>query len=130
MPPKKSPPVTYQRAHSLRHNSTEAEAKLWTYLRSHRIKAVHFRRQHVIGKFIVDFCAPRQKLIIEVDGSQHLAREHQDDDRSVYLASKGYRILRFWNNDVTNNLEVVIVEIERYLSELEKEGKLLPTSPK
>jgi len=130
MPLKKSPPLTYHRAHKLRHNPTEAEAKLWTYLRSHRLNNVHFRRQHEIGKYIVDFCSPRQKLIIELDGSQHLDRAQQDEDRSIYLTSKGYRILRFWNNDVTNNLKAVIVAIERSLSEFENYRIHPPTSPK
>jgi len=112
MPPKKSAPITFQLAHDLRHNSTQAEALLWAYLRSHRLKDIHFRRQHAIGKYIVDFCAPRQKLIIELDGSQHLEREKQDAERTSFLASKGYRVLRFWNSDVTNNLTKVMVEIE------------------
>ncbi len=120
MPPKKSPPQAYQRAHHLRKNSTEAESKLWTHLRSHRLNDVHFRRQHVIGKYIVDFCAPGQKLIIELDGSQHIDRVSQDEDRSNYLVSKGYRILRFWNNDVTYNLDAVIIAIEQALLDNEK----------
>ncbi len=118
MPPKKSTPQTYNRAHKLRQNSTEPEAKLWTYLRSHRLNNVHFRRQHAIGKYIVDFCAPRQRLIIELDGSQHLGREQQDEERTAFLNGKGYRILRFWNNDVTNNLEAVIISIEQALGEI------------
>jgi very-short-patch-repair endonuclease len=117
MPPKKLSPITRQRAHDLRQNQSEPEAKLWTYLRSHRLVDVHFRRQHTIGKYIVDFCAPRQKLIIELDGSQHLDRELQDKLRSSLLSSKGYRILRFWNNDVMNNLQTVIVTIEQELYE-------------
>jgi very-short-patch-repair endonuclease len=118
MPPKKSPPLTYYRAHKLRQNPTEPESKLWTYLRSHRLNNVHFRRQHAIGKYIVDFCAPRQRLIIELDGSQHLDREQQDEERTTFLNGKGYRILRFWNNDVTNNLEAVIISIEQALGEI------------
>ena len=67
----------------------------------------------------MDFCAPRQKLIIEVDGSQHLDREEQDDERTSFLASKGYRILRFWNNEITNNIGAVIIAIEHALDEME-----------
>ncbi len=114
---KKISPITHQRAHNLRHDQSEPEAKLWTYLRTHRLGDVHFRRQHTIGKYIVDFCAPRHKLIIELDGSQHLDRELQDRVRSSFLSSKGYRILRFWNNDVMNNLDAVIVTIEQALYE-------------
>lgn len=129
MPPKRSTPKTYQRARKLRHNPTEAEAKLWTYLRTHRLNDVHFRRQHSIGKYIVDFCAPREKLIIELDGSQHLDREVQDELRSYFLSSKGYRILRFWNNDVMNNIEAVIISIEQALMEVENIELPPPASP-
>jgi very-short-patch-repair endonuclease len=119
MPPKKSTPITYQHAHNLRHNPTEVESKLWSYLRSHRLGNVHFRRQHAIGKYIVDFCAPRKMLIIELDGSQHLDREVQDNERTSFLTSKGYRILRFWNHEVSNNLDGVIIAIEQALNEVE-----------
>jgi very-short-patch-repair endonuclease len=116
MPRKRSTPITYQRARTLRRNPTEAESKLWAYLRSHRLGDVHFRRQHAIGIYIVDFCAPRQKLIIELDGSQHLDHEEQDQERSSFLALKGYRILRFWNHEISNNLDGVIIAIEQVLS--------------
>ena len=69
---KRTIPKIFTRAQELRHNQTEAETKLWAYLRSHRLDEVGFRRQHAIGNYIVDFCAPPQKLIIELDGSQHL----------------------------------------------------------
>jgi len=120
MPPKKSTITTYQRAHMLRHNPTEIESRLWLRLRAHHLANVHFRRQHAIGKYIVDFCAPRQKLIIELDGSQHLDHEEQDNERASFLATKGYRILRFWNHDVTHNLEGVIIAIEQALTEGER----------
>jgi len=112
---------TRLRAHKLRHNPTEVEAKLWTYLRAHRLKNTHFRRQYAIDKYIVDFCAPRLKLIIELDGSQHLNSMRIDRNRSEFLASKGYHILRFWNNDVSNNLEDVIRAIELKIIELENQ---------
>ncbi len=108
MPHRRSTPKSFKQAQSLRHEQTEAESKLWTYIRSHRIENVHFRRQHAMGKYIVDFCAPRQKLIVEVDGSQHLDHEKLDQERSDYLASRGYTILRFWNNDVLNDMNTVI----------------------
>src|SRR4030042_3536157 len=105
MPTKKASPKIYQRAYKLRHNPTEPESKLWSYIRAHQLGDVHFRRQHAIGKYIVDFCAPRQKLIIEIDGSQHLDRESQDQERTAFLTSKGYRVLRFWNHEVTNSID-------------------------
>ena len=108
---KRTSPKVFARAKDLSHNQTPAEIKLWTHLRAHRLADVHFRRQHAIGNYIVDFCAPRKKLIIELDGSQHLEQEEYDAERSTFLKSKGYRILRFWNNDVLNDLESVLKEI-------------------
>jgi len=69
---------------------------------------LHFDK---LSASIVDFCAPRRKLIIELDGSQHLEQQEYDEERSVFLKSKGYRILRFWNNDVMNNTDSVLTEI-------------------
>jgi very-short-patch-repair endonuclease len=92
----------------MRHNPTEAEAKLWRVLRGHQLSHIHFRRQHPIGTYIVDFCAPSMKLVIEVDGSQHLDQALYDLERTAYLKSKGYRVLRFWNNDVVQDLDSVV----------------------
>jgi len=97
-----------RRAAELRKEPTPAEARLWAYLRSHRVGVTGFRRQHAIGPYITDFCAPGQKLIIELDGSQHLDQEEYDAERSVFFESKGYRVLRFWNSDVMNNIEAVM----------------------
>ena len=72
---------------------------------------VHFRNQHAIGNYIVDFCAPRRKLIIEVDGSQHLEQTKYDEMRTEFLKSKGYKVIRFWNNDVSNNMDAVLQAI-------------------
>ena len=72
------------------------------------MRNVHFRNQHAIGNYIVDFCAPRKKLIIELDGSQHLEQQDYDDERTKYFEKHGYRVLRFWNNDVMNNTDAVL----------------------
>ncbi len=85
-----------------------AEVKLWAYLRAHRTGDVHFRNQHAIGNYIVDFCAPREKLIIELDGSQHLEQAEYDQERTLYLELQGYRVIRFWNDQVMNDIEGVI----------------------
>ena len=85
MPEKRSNPKTMRRAVELRRNPTEAEAKLWKYLRAHRLRGISFRRQHAIGNYIVDFCAPRAKIIIEVDGSQHLGQREYDAERTAEL---------------------------------------------
>ena len=95
MPLRQPTPKMQRRAAELRHNQTEAEAKLWQALRMHQANDIHFRRQHAIGDYIVDFCSLRKKLIIELDGGQHLEQEEYDKERTTFLASKGYRVLRF-----------------------------------
>jgi very-short-patch-repair endonuclease len=120
MPRRSSTLKTHERAKALRHNLTFAELKLWTHLRSHRLRDIHFRRQYSIGNYIVDFCAPRHKLIIELDGSQHLENIERDRERSDFLAGKGYRILRFWNHEVTNNLESVLNVIYQVINDGDK----------
>ena len=108
MPPRTTAPKTMHRAGELRKQQTEAEAILWAHLRAHRMCGVQFRRQHAIGKYIVDFCSPRRKLIIELDGSQHLNQIEYDQQRTVYLESLGYRVLRFWNNEVAGQIDRVL----------------------
>jgi very-short-patch-repair endonuclease len=104
----RSTPEMMHRAAELRKEPTTAEVKLWAYLRSHRGGGMSFRRQHAIGPYITDFCTPSQKLIIELDGSQHLDQEGYDAKRSAFSESKGYHVLRFWNSDVMNNIEAVM----------------------
>ena len=108
MPPKVSTSKMMHRAGELRQNQTEAEAKLWSRLRTHRMAGVQFRRQHAIGNYIVDFCSPRRKLVIELDGSQHLDQAEYDSERTKYLETKGYRVLRFWNNEIMNEIDAVL----------------------
>jgi very-short-patch-repair endonuclease len=105
---KRTTPKIFGHAKELHRNMSPAEAKLWKRLRAHRMGDVHFRNQHAIGNYIVDFCAPRKKLIIELDGSQHLEQREYDDERTGYLELRGYRVLRFWNNDVMNNIDGVL----------------------
>ena len=78
---------------------------------------VHFRNQHAIGNYIVDFCAPRRKLIIELDGSQHFEQQEYDEERTKYLETRGYKVLRFWNNDVMNDIESVLQAIWNVLND-------------
>ncbi len=101
-------PKTYARARKLRHDCGPAEIKLWAYLRSLQEDGFRFRRQHAIGPYIADFCAPRQKLIIEVDSSSHLEQEEYDADRTAFLESQSYRVLRFWNSDIITKIEGVM----------------------
>ena len=111
MPPIQTKNKTRANARQLRRDQTLAETKLWLALRSHQLENIHFRRQHPIGDFIVDFCAPQAKLIIELDGSQHLEQQEYDAERTEFLETKGYRVLRFWNSDVLNNLDGTIIVI-------------------
>jgi very-short-patch-repair endonuclease len=105
--PLRSNPRTKHRAIELRKESTAAEQRLWSKIRNDQL-GITFRRQHAIGKYIADFCSPKAKLIIELDGSQHLEQSEYDAERTAYLESKGYKVLRFWNNDVMKDMESVI----------------------
>ena len=104
-------PKMLHRASDLRKEQTPAEAKLWTYLRARRTGGINFRRQHAIGPYITDFCAPGMKLIIEVDGSQHLDQQEYDSERTAFLMAQGYTILRFSNGDVMNKIDGVLADI-------------------
>ena len=108
MPAKRTTPKGYKQARELRKVPTPAEIKLWAYLRGGRLKGVKFRRQHAIGYYVPDFCSIKPKLIIELDGSQHLEQDEYDTERTAFFKSKGYRVLRFWNNDVLNDVNSVL----------------------
>ena len=107
-------------AGELRKVPTPAERKLWAHVRGGKL-GVKFRRQHAIGNYIPDFCSPKAKLIIEMDGSQHLEQEEYDAERTAYFESKGYQVLRFWNNQVMNDIEGVIKAIV-YVLETHEHG--------
>jgi len=114
---KRTTQKVFGNARQLHRNMTPAEAKLWAHLRSHRLNNIHFRNQHAIGNYIVDFCSPKHKLIIELDGSQHLDQAEYDTERTAFLQAKGYRILRFWNVQVMNDINGVIQTIIDILEE-------------
>src|ERR1044072_8186810 len=99
---KRTTPQVFGQAKQLHRNMTPAELKLWARLRAHRLNGVHFRNQHAIGNYVVDFCSPRNKLIIEVDGSQHLEQVEYDRERTKFLELRGYKVIRFWNHQVMN----------------------------
>ncbi len=117
MPPKRSTPKIMHRAGELRQEPSAAEIKLWAFLRTLRGDGINFRRQHAIGPYIADFCSPRRKIIIEVDGSLHRDQKEYDDERTVFLNSNGFRVLRVWNSDVMNKINDVKRNI---LEELER----------
>ena len=114
---KSTTPKIFARAKELHRNMSPAEAELWKHLRAYRMGEMDFRNQHAIGNYIVDFCAPRKKVIIDLDGSQHLEQAEYDDERTKYLEAHGYRVLRFWNNDVMNNINTVLKVIWDVLRE-------------
>jgi len=97
-----------RQAGELRKEPTLAERKLWAYLRGNKLNGVNFRRQHATGNFVPDFCSVKAKLVIELDGSQHLEQEEYDAERTKYLEEQGYKVIRFWNNQVMNDIEGVI----------------------
>ena len=101
-------PAIKRNARNLRREMTDAEQLLWRHLRRRQIKGQKFRRQHPLGRYIVDFACLEARLIVEVNGGQHADREGQDAARTAWLEQKGYRVLRFWNNDVLGNLEAVL----------------------
>ena len=110
------PPSNRDRARELRHAETDAEHKLWSRLRGRGLK-VKFHRQHPIGPYIVDFFSLEANLVIELDGGQHNEDDAQtaDAERTKFLEDRGYRVLRFWNNDVTGNLDGVLTRIAESL---------------
>ena len=115
MPHYLTTPKAFVLAYGLRHNRTDAEKQLWAVLRQHGLNGFHFRQQHAIGKYIVDFCASREKLIIELDGRQHAEQAAYDAERTAFLKSKGYRVIRFWNDEVLDNLDAVVSKILKAL---------------
>ena len=100
-----------------RKKQTEAEKLLWLHLRNKQLQA-KFRRQQSIGSYIVDFVSLYDKLIIEIDGGQHNEPEVKDKDeaRTTYLKSRGFKVLRFWNNDVLQNIKGVLMRIQEALA--------------
>ena len=96
------------RERELRHSLTDAERKLWYLLRDRRLSGYKFRRQHRIGAYYVDFVCLAARLVVEADGGQHLERAAHDGMRTRYLASRGFRVLRFWNHHVLKEGEAVL----------------------
>ena len=105
------------RSRELRNNPTEAEKRLWSAIRNRQCLGVRFNRQVPIGRYICDFVARTAKLVIEVDGGQH-SNSAADVRRTSFLESHGYRVIRFWNNDVLANIDGVVSEIERVLRDM------------
>jgi very-short-patch-repair endonuclease len=113
MPNEKPSDTVRLRAQRLRRNTTDAEKLLWNRLRKLDLKGSHFRRQIPIGPYIADFACMAARLLIEVDGSQHgeVQNKAYDDVRTRWLEKEGYRVIRFWNNDINKHMEGVMETI-------------------
>lgn len=103
-------------ARKLRKNSTDAEKKLWFYLRNRQLYGCKFRRQYPVAGYVVDFCCFEKKLIIELDGGQHSKRTAYDWKRSAKIVKEGFYVMRIWNHDVLQNIEGVLVSLIRMLT--------------
>ena len=111
------PALLRDRARSLRAAQTEVERRLWQRLRNRQLNGAKFRRQQPIGSYIADFFCLDAKLVIELDGSQHAERPTQylDERRTEYLENQGYRVVRFWNEEVMDNIDGVLKTIASLL---------------
>ena len=115
------------RAKNLRGNMTDAETRLWHALRRDQLNGLHFRRQHPVGPFTLDFYCRSLRLAIEVDGGQHAEqRRPADERRTRWLAEKNITVVRYWNNDVLGNLPGVLADLA---AQIDKRGSQLTPSP-
>lgn len=108
------PPHRVQQARRLRTNATFPERLLWSRLRNVELSALKFRRQHVIGPYIVDFCFPAAKLIIEVDGMTHIGRAVEDRQRTATPETMGWRVVRYTNDQIIRAMDAVLQSVLRY----------------
>jgi very-short-patch-repair endonuclease len=108
-----STPIRRAAAKKLRANTTPHERIIWRALKELPIEGTHFRRQAPIGPYVVDFFCPAKRLIIELDGGHHNedATAKRDSERQAWLEQQGYKVIRFWNSDVTGNLNAVMERI-------------------
>ena len=105
-----------RRARDLRNGATDAERHLWRHLRGRQLEGFRFRRQVPIGGYVVDFVCPQARLIVELDGGQHLEQIAYDERRTAVLIGLGYRVARYWNDDVLLRTEDVVADIHRQLT--------------
>jgi len=100
-------------ARSLRSNLTDAEQRLWARLRSRQLNGLKFRRQYPVAGYIADFACVEAKVIVELDGGQHAEQARYDGQRTRRIETNGYRVLRFWNNEVLERTDDVLEDILR-----------------
>ncbi len=110
--------VLHNRARELRHEQTPDEQALWRSLRDRRFAGFKFRRQYPIGHYIVDFICLDSRLIVELDGAQHLDNHEYDQNRDAWLVEQGFRVLRFWNNEWRTSADEVLNCIWHQLQQL------------
>ena len=111
-------------ARKLRKSSTDAERRLWHRLRASQLHGHKFRRQHPIGPYVADFACVAQRLVVELDGGQHVERARRDRARTGYLRSHGWRVVRFWDNEALNDTDAVVERILEFLVEAPHPGPL------
>ncbi len=114
----RSPAYLTRNAKLLRRDSTDAENRLWRHLRAKRLAGLKFKRQQAIGPYIVDFCCFHPALVIEIDGGQHASAEEADRERTEFLRSRGFVVLRFWNSEVLTETDAVVQRIAEKVREL------------
>jgi len=126
-----APALVRDRARSLRKSNTPAEHKLWRRLRKRQLHGFKFRRQQPIGQYIVDFLCLEARLVIELDGGWHAEdlKAIEDGHRSAYLQSQGYTVVRFWNNEVTEDMRGVVERIAEHLFKRSLTWRFAPPSP-
>ena len=105
--------VTVER--KLRNSPTREECFLWNFLRRKQLEGVKFRRQHRIGDYIVDFVSLKKKVVIEIDGWHHRKNKFKDMKRDAFLMKQGYKVLRFWNSEITEKTDALLNEIRSSL---------------
>jgi very-short-patch-repair endonuclease len=105
-------------ARLLRINMTDAERKLWSLVRRKQLQGFRFRRQVPLGRYVADFACMSARLVIELDGGQHAARSEYDQHRTAWLNGNGFRVLRFWNDEVFTNADGVLETIRLALVDL------------
>ena len=118
-----------QRARELRNSATDAEQRLWQHLRLKQLGGFKFRRQVPVTGYIADFLCHELKLIVELDGGQHVEQSAYDKQRTLVLEAAGYRVLRYWNDDVLLRTSCVLEDILRALEMMQSNGKIKGTPP-
>lgn len=107
--------ILHRRARILKENITDAENRMWYFVRNRRLNGHKFVRQYIIEPYIVDFICREKRMIIELDGSHHLHTVMYGQERTEYLEGKGYKVLRFWNNEVLHDIDNVLEMILQFL---------------